>query len=99
MKLCTKDKLDFYIRQEIVLFKFLFKAKGDAQISRKSKREACGEGGRAEKDSQVGLQGVASSFLGAAFMVMTMLTVPAAAVSGLSLSLSLSLSRADTFLM
>lgn len=49
MKLCTKDKLDFYIRQEIVLFKFLFKAKGDAQIPRKSKWEACGEGGRAEK--------------------------------------------------
>lgn len=45
---------------------------------KKHKPEAGREGGRAEKDSQAGLQGVAGSFQGAVFLVMTVLTITAA---------------------
>ena len=70
-KRCLKDKSYFYIRREIVLLKIPFKAKGDSRIPKSSKQEACREGGRAEKDSPVGLQGVDAGFQGGAFIVMT----------------------------
>ena len=50
LKLGNKDKSDFYVRQEIVLFKTLLKAKGNSQVLRNSRprgpKEGRGGGGK-----------------------------------------------------
>lgn len=67
MKLGNKDKSDFYLGQEIVLFKTLLKAKGNSQILRNSRPEARRKGGAVEEDRRWSGGETDSSFRGAAF--------------------------------
>lgn len=78
LKLNIKDKSDFHKRQEIVLFKILFKAKGNSRNTQKQRAPRLAErGGRARKDSQVGVRGELKPTLGATFIIMTVLTIGA----------------------
>lgn len=54
MKLGSKDKSDFYVRQEIVPFKISSRPRAIHRYQGTASTEACREGGEAEKDGRWG---------------------------------------------